>query len=148
MWRTLQPLTRYPLIVLVTPSLDASSRAIVTRAGLEMIEVQPIMPKGHTGFSEKFARFSEIWSKLRAFGLEDFERIVMVDSDVLFLRGMDELFDVDLPEGWIAAGPACVCNPFNIPTYPKDWWVSVLLSFIPSCCLLFTGWINSDCDRS
>ena len=120
-WRTLQPLTMYPLVLLTTSSLPQSSRNILKRYDLETIELEPLAPPSHHGFDAKFARFSETWTKLRAFGLEGFEKVIMIDSDVLFLRSMDELFDVDLPEGWVGAAPACVCNPFKIPTYPKDW---------------------------
>ncbi|ORX39078.1 galactinol synthase [Kockovaella imperatae] len=121
MWRTLQPLTIYPLIILTTSSLPQSSRDILKRYDLESLEIDHLSPPSHKGFEAKFARFTETWTKLRAFGLEQFEKLVMIDSDVLFLRSMDEIFDIDLPEGWVGAAPACVCNPFKIPYYPKDW---------------------------
>lgn len=37
---------------------------------------------------------------------------------------MDEIFDMPLPGlDWIAAVPACICNPFKVKNYPKDWYV-------------------------
>lgn len=34
---------------------------------------------------------------------------------------MDELFDIDLPDGQIAAAHACACNPMKFTHYPADW---------------------------
>ena len=41
------------------------------------------------------------------------------------MRNMDELFDIDLPDGWIAASHACACNPMRFAHYPADWYVCV-----------------------
>jgi lipopolysaccharide biosynthesis glycosyltransferase len=58
---------------------------------------------------------------------------VQLDSDMLVLRNMDELMDLELddPETVVgdpersrrvfAAGHACVCNPLRKPHYPPDW---------------------------
>ena len=73
-----------------------------------------------------FARFTNVWTKLRAFELTEYERVVLVDSDMLVCRNMDELMDVPLgalERPAIAAGFACTCNPNRIPTYPSDWYV-------------------------
>jgi len=55
--------------------------------------------------------------------------VVQLDSDMLALRNMDELMELELDgpevEGKgkrvFAAGHACVCNPLKKPHYPKDW---------------------------
>ena len=49
------------------------------------------------------------------------KRTVMLDSDMIVMRNMDELFDMELPDGWIAAAHACACNPRKLPHYPADW---------------------------
>ena len=41
---------------------------------------------------------------------------------MIVMRNMDELFDIDLPEGWIAAGHVCACNPMKFSHYPADWY--------------------------
>jgi hypothetical protein len=53
------------------------------------------------------------------------KRIVLIDSDMLIRRNMDELMELELPSGWIAAAHACACNPRKLPHYPRDWYVSL-----------------------
>jgi lipopolysaccharide biosynthesis glycosyltransferase len=45
----------------------------------------------------------------------------MLDSDMIVMRNMDELMELDLPEEWIAAVHVCACNPRGLAHYPKDW---------------------------
>jgi alpha-N-acetylglucosamine transferase len=79
-------------------------------------------------------RFYDCWSKLTPFSLTEYERVVQLDSDMLVLRNMDELMDLELDSPSIAetgdktvskrvfaAGHACACNPLKKPHYPKDW---------------------------
>jgi hypothetical protein len=42
---------------------------------------------------------------------------------MIVMRNMDELFEIDIPEGWIAASHACACNPMKFAHYPVDWLV-------------------------
>ena len=50
------------------------------------------------------------------------QRVVMLDSDMIVMRNMDELMELDLPSDWIAAAHACTCNPRKLAHYPEDWW--------------------------
>jgi len=45
----------------------------------------------------------------------------MLDSDMLVVRNMDELMEMPLEPGWIAAAHACTCNPKKLSHYPSDW---------------------------
>jgi alpha-N-acetylglucosamine transferase len=122
--RTLQAVSKYPLVIMATDTLPASSRDVLQRSGLRIVDVDHISPAEgqHSGFDTSFNRFNDAWTKLAVFGLTEFEKIILIDSDMLVLQSMDELFDMKLPgEDWIAAAPACVCNPFKIEHYPADW---------------------------
>lgn len=69
-----------------------------------------------------FSRFANVWTKLRAFELAEYDRVILIDSDMLVRQNMDELMTFPLPTPMsIAAGFACTCNPNHIPTYPADW---------------------------
>lgn len=46
-----------------------------------------------------------------------------MDSDMIVMRNMDELMELDLASDWISAVHACACNPRKLAHYPKDWWV-------------------------
>lgn len=123
--------SKYPLVVMIA-SDSVSEEAIKTvhELGCETITVQPITTQAK---AESLAaeRFSQVWTKLRVWELEDlFERCVLVDSDMLVRQNMDELMDQDQVElplhqngtfRGIAASFACTCNPAKIKTYPPDW---------------------------
>ncbi|CAO1613507.1 unnamed protein product [Parajaminaea phylloscopi] len=141
----------YPLVVLVARnSCSPEAVEVVRQLGCQVVDVDRLdPPKRQPAVSDPlagpaaeaavaavqlaWARFSEVWTKLRVFELdkEGYERVVLVDSDMLVLRNMDELMeDVELPVSQagpdagtvgIAASFACTCNPAKIASYPLDW---------------------------
>ncbi|WVF70776.1 hypothetical protein IAT40_005570 [Kwoniella sp. CBS 6097] len=122
--RTLVSVSSYPLIAMTTSSLPASARDLIISSSIHLIEVDHLSPSQgqHGGFDPSFSRFDDAWTKLQVFGLEQFEILIMIDSDMIFLKEMDELFELELPgKDWIGAAPACVCNPLKLAHYPKDW---------------------------
>lgn len=76
-------------------------------------------------------RFRDCWSKLAAFALTEYARVVLLDSDMLVVRNMDELMGLELDDPRVAAagrgtkvfaaGHACVCNPLGKGHYPRSW---------------------------
>ena len=50
-----------------------------------------------------------------------FQQVVMMDSDMIVMRNMDELMELDVASDWISAAHACACNPRKLAHYPKDW---------------------------
>ncbi len=42
---------------------------------------------------------------------------------MIVMKNMDELMEIELPKGWVAAAHACACNPRKFAHYPKDWCV-------------------------
>jgi hypothetical protein len=67
--------SRYPLVVMVTPSLDKQSRDVIAGRGMEMVEVESLRPvdEGANGGGGVFERFGDTWTKLRAFELVQWE---------------------------------------------------------------------------
>ncbi|PCH33510.1 glycosyltransferase family 8 protein [Wolfiporia cocos MD-104 SS10] len=114
--------SRYPLVVMVTPGLSQDVRGVLARRNIIMREVDHLLPEeGTHKLSAHDARFQDTWTKLRAFELAEYERVVMLDSDMIVMRNMDELMDIELPSDWIAAAHVCACNPRKLPHYPSDW---------------------------
>jgi len=113
--------SKYPLVVMATSTLSERARQAILELGCEIRDVEPIVP-GTKSTSAAFERFAEAWTKLRAFELDEYERVVMIDSDMLVRKNMDELIDdFQLEPSQIAAGFACTCNPNKIATYPDNW---------------------------
>ncbi|KIO31875.1 glycosyltransferase family 8 protein [Tulasnella calospora MUT 4182] len=129
--------TRYPLVVIATPQLSAVARAIIARRGIPIRDVQSLRPRpGVHQLAEHDRRFEDTWTKLRSFELVEFDRVVMMDADMLVRRNMDELMELPLPRDSIAASHVCACNPRKLAHYPKDW--------IPENCA-FTPLVAPDC---
>lgn len=111
----------WPLVVMLTENIGASDRQTLEKQGCLLRDVQPISPDSALQQHYANARFSEVWTKLAAWTLTEFERVVFLDADMLVTQNMDELFDVVLADDEIAACHACRCNPNKIPSYPKSW---------------------------
>ena len=121
--RTLISVSRLPLFVLTMGTLSKQCLDILHTARIRTIEVEPLAPPSgkHPGLDAAHEQYKDVWTKLRVFGLTDFARIALIDSDMSFLRSMDEIFDIPLPGAdWIAAVPACTCNPTKMADYPED----------------------------
>jgi len=114
--------SRYPLVVMVTPSLPDEARTALRSRGILMREVQPLRPlQGVHTLVAHDARFADTWTKLRGFELSEYDRIVLLDCDMIVLRNMDELLTLELPKDYIAAVHVCACNPRGLVHYPTDW---------------------------
>jgi len=113
--------SKYPLVVMVTPSLPIEARAVLQKRRILMREVDPLRPQGKHTLAAHDARFADTWTKLRGFQLAEYERIVLLDCDMIVMKNMDDLMDLDLPEDQIAAAHVCACNPRKLAHYPADW---------------------------
>lgn len=116
----------YPLVVLVTPSLEKSSvealKGEVKHSNLVVKTIEPLLlPNGRKG-TLIAERFADTWTKLRAFELFEYDICCFLDADITIYKNMDEIFDTALPdEMWIAAAHACVCNLDHDDWAPEDW---------------------------
>ncbi|KAF5375112.1 hypothetical protein D9758_000170 [Tetrapyrgos nigripes] len=114
--------SKYPLVVMVTPELPQEARDILRRNDIPMYQIDTLLPApDRHSVAEHDARFGDTWTKLRAFELVDFERVVLLDSDMIVMKNMDELMNLPLEADEIAAAHACACNPMKISHYPIDW---------------------------
>jgi inositol 3-alpha-galactosyltransferase len=115
--------SKYPLIVQITESAQESINVLKSEGqdGSLLINiVEPILPARPVNLVAE--RFADTWTKLRAFQLVEYERVIFLDADILIMQNMDELFNFGLPEDdWIAANHMCVCNLDNDPWAAPDW---------------------------
>ncbi|KAL4969959.1 glycosyltransferase family 8 protein [Aspergillus stella-maris] len=126
--------TRYPFIALYTPSFPAEGLEALKARNITTLAVPAIQPQSSRKY-EADPRFNETWNKLVVFSLTGFERVILLDGDMLVRRGMDELMDTPLDGAEeedgngnrvFAATHACACNPMKKAHYPARW--------IPSNC--------------
>lgn len=133
--------TRYPLVALTSESLPSSAIAALDARSIPHQSVPYLQPSSDSSDSSepKLAfsdpRFRDTWTKLAVFGLTGYDRIVLLDADMLPLKSMDELLDdsflpLDTPPTdsssplgtrVLAASHACTCNPFKRTHYPSTW---------------------------
>jgi alpha-N-acetylglucosamine transferase len=115
--------SKYPLVAMVTSDVSQDALDAIVSLGCLLQHVERLSPeqslKGKQNHAQ--AHFQDVWTKLRAFELVDYERIVMVDSDMLVRRNMDELMDLPMQDDEIMASFACTCNPTKNPNYPDNW---------------------------
>ncbi|KAL6864011.1 hypothetical protein J3F83DRAFT_762289 [Trichoderma novae-zelandiae] len=126
--------SKYPLVALYTDAFPQAGHDALRARGIPSQRIEYLVPAAGRDYSHD-PRFYDCWSKLVPFSLTQYARIVQLDSDMLVLRNMDELMDLELdPPGLaassgdasssrrvFAAGHACVCNPLRKPHYPRDW---------------------------
>ncbi|BGP15059.1 hypothetical protein JCM10213_002797 [Rhodosporidiobolus nylandii] len=114
--------SKYPLVVFATPELPQEARDILEQRGIRVRDIAYLSPPGDAKeLDEHDKRFHDTWTKLRVFEMVEYERLVLLDSDMLAVRNMDELLEMPLEDGWIAAAHACTCNPKKLAHYPKTW---------------------------
>ena len=114
--------SRYPLVVLYTgDTLSVENINTLNGMGCRMKEIFRISP-GQGDSSMVQAYYADTWTKLQAFNLTEYDRVVLLDADMLVRINMDELMTLNLPgPDWIAASSGCLCNPLKIPTFPDFW---------------------------
>ncbi|QGA19877.1 hypothetical protein EYB26_007572 [Talaromyces marneffei] len=120
--------SKYPLVALYTDTFPEEGHAALDARGILKKRVPYLLPSIPKDYTNDM-RFYDCWSKLTPFSLVEYDRVVQLDSDMLVLRNMDELMELELDAPDLAgtgnkvfaASHACVCNPLKKPHYPKDW---------------------------
>ena len=121
--------SKYPLVAIYTENLPPRCLKALDVRGIPKKQVIYLQPESQRDFSND-PRFYDTWTKLVAFSLIEYERVVLLDSDMIVLQNMDELMDVPLDAASdrakgnrvFAASHACTCNPLKKAHYPRDWY--------------------------
>ncbi len=98
---------RYPLVVVISPTVSAETENQLRQAGIlaRKIPESAAIPKG---ILESNGHWGNTFDKIQLFSLVEFSKIVYVDSDMIVLSNIDELFDKPHMSG-VAAGK--IINP-------------------------------------
>lgn len=99
--------SKYPFYAIVTNDITSENKKILKEIGYNIIEKQAFLPKAYTEMyknaSDSAKRihgkpggetgWANVWTKLEIFGLTQFEKVLYIDSDVLILQNLDDVFD-------------------------------------------------------
>lgn len=80
--------TKADTVVLVTPDVSDGTKTLLKKDGWTVLPVE-VTNNPNAGYQ---SRLIYVYTKLLIFGLTEYDRIVFLDSDVLVLENVDELF--------------------------------------------------------
>jgi alpha-N-acetylglucosamine transferase len=86
---------RYPLISMVGEKVSPKTEKLIQSYGIETIRVPNVVIPDETcerNSSVKMNYWNNSFSKLAVMSLSEYEKLVYVDSDMLVIRNIDELF--------------------------------------------------------
>jgi len=131
-WSLRQVNSKYPLVVLyISGALSEENLGRLEKAGCGLKEVERLEVNNNGYLAQSY--YADLFTNLHVFNLTEYEQVVMLDADMVVRQNLDELMTLDLPdETWIGASSACLCNPMQVPTYPKHWFVCLIL-FVEKC---------------
>lgn len=79
-----------PMVAMVAPDVPSAARARLRTHGWQLRDIDPLHVAGPRPL---YPRFDEAYIKLRAWQLEEFDKVVLLDADTLVVRNIDDLFD-------------------------------------------------------
>jgi glycogenin glucosyltransferase len=82
--------TSVPRVAMVTHDVSSAARARLEGSGWSVREVESI---GNPRADRLMPRFANVFTKLRAWSLVEFDKLVFLDADTVVLRNVDDLFD-------------------------------------------------------
>ncbi|CAI2174629.1 795_t:CDS:2 [Funneliformis geosporum] len=146
--------TAYPLMVFhPDTSIDPSTgqpkeKTSLTAEDLKLMSIEGCKLKAieriHPSNKRKeylWGYYKDTWTKLRVWDLEEeYDKVVFLDADMLIMKNIDHLMEMNLPKDFLSAANACTCNPRKKPDYPKDW--------IPSSCAYTKGPIKPESENT
>jgi len=92
--------TKEAMVLLVTADVPERARTRLGRAGWTIREID-VIKNPVPAKQQLFPRFDKVFSKLRSWELEEFDKVVLLDADMVVTQSLDSLFD--RPE--LAAAP-------------------------------------------
>lgn len=111
--------SQFPLVVLYTSSLEQAAIDFMQKFDIAHHFIEYIYPP--KGISHIAERFVDTWTKLRICEMDAYERVVMIDNDMIVLQNMDELFYMQMDKNTIAANHGCICN-LDDSAWAPEWF--------------------------
>jgi len=106
---TVQKSTSYPMVVALSTDMAAKTRAEVRSklSGTTIIDIEQVQ---NPNAKVSIPHFAKNYAVLRMWSLVAYQRVVVIDADMLVTQSLDELCEMDLPATAVAAA--------------NNWWTS------------------------
>lgn len=88
--------TKNDRIVLVTPDVSKQYREYLREVYTHIIEIE-YMEASSNIFSEEDTRFINVFTKLQCLGLIEYDKIILLDLDMIITKNIDHLFKLRAP---------------------------------------------------
>lgn len=88
--------TKYPLTVAITEQISKKTIEILQENGIDIVYIDKmVVPEDIKEKNKKgiFSHWSNTFDKLKIFELTQFDKLVLLDSDMLVRKNIDELFE-------------------------------------------------------
>ena len=85
----------YRLLIMVTDGVPEGTRAELAALADSDVLLVPWVACPHGTAAYMAPQFTECWTKLRVWELEEYDRIVLLDADMVVVRNIDSLLDDD-----------------------------------------------------
>jgi lipopolysaccharide biosynthesis glycosyltransferase len=79
------------------------------------IRIEKVKPLDQEGESHITPRYSVCINKIYVWLFTQYEKVGWLDSDMIIMKNIDSLFDIDFNENAILAASGCLCNVFQNP---------------------------------
>lgn len=83
--------TAAPRVLMVTPDVRPAARERLAGQGWTIREVEPIA-NPNPATRQMLPRFGAAYTKLRAWELDDYDKVVFLDADTIVVQNVDDLF--------------------------------------------------------
>eukprot|EP00929_Paragymnodinium_shiwhaense_P088410 TRINITY_DN48738_c0_g1_i1.p1 TRINITY_DN48738_c0_g1~~TRINITY_DN48738_c0_g1_i1.p1 ORF type:complete len:375 (+),score=62.18 TRINITY_DN48738_c0_g1_i1:74-1198(+) len=91
----------YPFLVLPTADVDQDALDMLRRAGCTILPCVDYIEGHSLLFAKPDGRHRNVFTKLRVLGLTDYDKILLLDADLLPRRPLFELFDLEPPAAYL-----------------------------------------------
>lgn len=98
--------TNFDRIILVTPDTSTEYKSYLTHFYTHVIDIEYTMVSSNI-FSEEATRFRNVFTKLECLALVQYQKIILLDLDMVIAKNIDHLFTL--------ASPAACLKKFYVP---------------------------------
>lgn len=108
--------TKYPTVIMVTPDVSLSSKNLLSQIFDRVVEVPYLSHPTRQFTSDRQVEAYNPWidksfTKWNCLSLTEYDEVIFIDSDIIVLENMDELFELKAPA-------ACFSSPWQTNLFP------------------------------